>query len=72
MDFIVQRIVFFLLLSESCEEALEVFNRENLFPAMYTCMQHLVYGVELAVTVGQQFKVFCDCNLFTYDWLVFF
>ncbi|XP_061196542.1 HEAT repeat-containing protein 3-like [Saccostrea echinata] len=39
-------------LCENSEEALEVFNKENLLPVLCPCMQYTVYGEELAVTVA--------------------
>ncbi|XP_078338377.1 HEAT repeat-containing protein 3-like [Crassostrea virginica] len=39
-------------LCECCEEALEIFNRENLFPIVCAGLQHSVYGNEIAVTVA--------------------
>lgn len=39
-------------LCESSEEALGIFNRENLFPIVFAGLQHSVYGTELAITAA--------------------
>lgn len=39
-------------LCESSEEALDIFNRENLFPIVCAGLQYSVYGAELAITAA--------------------
>lgn len=45
-------VIFPGFYSESSEEALDIFNRENLFPIVCAGLQHSVYGTELAITAG--------------------
>lgn len=45
-------VIFPGFYSESSEEALDIFNRENLFPIVCAGLQHSVYGAELAITAG--------------------